>query len=411
MAVTFVQSTQVLDENGQNLLIYNYTTGVATGVTRDINTINCEIIGAQWRLPVATQQGLPLRANWAVAVDAVRPQPDAQKVLVVKEVGSGALNTYKIAIADTDYVGTTNVFGTLADGLGGTLATMPVVTISFPIVQNAPTSNTGGTNTFLFPFPANPNGLLYSIPFPWFNGVAPTPAYAPTGITTPAGFVTWANTNWGTYGTWTSSGNIVTLSSPSSAGTPVTKAGFYVNVTQAAWCIDATALYSPGQIATTSLNAGGTGYVVNDTFTITGGTQLATGHVTAVSGGVVTTYTIDTQGVGYAVATGAATVATSGSGTGLKINILTLQTAAPATVNGVGFGTGTPATFGAFTLNDSTTALQQLITAITPFFENGATFAIGGADGDKITINTVQATPKIYNGASVILTATSGACS
>ncbi len=79
------------------------------------------------------------------------------------------------------------------------------------------------------------------------------------------------------------------------------------------------------KIVTSTLNSGGSGYAVNDTFTITnpteGGGNTASGHVTGVSGGVVTTYVIDVAGGGYKVQTGRTTTATSGSGTGLTIDI------------------------------------------------------------------------------------------
>ena len=95
-----------------------------------------------------------------------------------------------------------------------------------------------------------------------------------------------------------------------------------------------SAAYGPNAIATTSLGAtgsGGTGYAVNDTFTVSTGTTLATGHVTAISGGggtgPVTTFTIDTGGVGYSVASSVATVATSGGGSGMTVNVLTVTVA------------------------------------------------------------------------------------
>ena len=77
-------------------------------------------------------------------------------------------------------------------------------------------------------------------------------------------------------------------------------------------------------IKTTTLNAGGSGYAPNDTFTIDGGTTLATGKVLTVIAGSVATYEITTPGLGYAVANGIATTHTSGSGTGLKVNITEL---------------------------------------------------------------------------------------
>ena len=74
-----------------------------------------------------------------------------------------------------------------------------------------------------------------------------------------------------------------------------------------------------------TLHAGGSGYLVGDTFTVNGGSSLATGKVLAVSEGKVTSYEILTPGAGYSVADNIATTATSGSGTGFAINIVSLS--------------------------------------------------------------------------------------
>ena len=79
-----------------------------------------------------------------------------------------------------------------------------------------------------------------------------------------------------------------------------------------------------GQIATYAVNAGGSGYVIGNTFTVNGGSTLAVGVVTGVTSGAVTGISITSPGAGYSAATGVATTHTSGSGTGLTINILTL---------------------------------------------------------------------------------------
>jgi hypothetical protein len=84
-----------------------------------------------------------------------------------------------------------------------------------------------------------------------------------------------------------------------------------------------------GPVLTDSLGAGGSGYAVGDTGTIAGGAVLATYRVTGVTTarrttGVVSSFTIASAGSGYSVATGAATTKTSGKGTGLTINILTV---------------------------------------------------------------------------------------
>jgi hypothetical protein len=105
-----------------------------------------------------------------------------------------------------------------------------------------------------------------------------------------------------------------------------------------------------GRILTSSLGAGGTGYNVNDTFTI-GGTctaNTAYGIVTAVSSGVVTTYTINPAGIACTAASGVATTNVVGTGSGLTINILTTSPSVPGgncmnvLDSGVVQGTGSP---------------------------------------------------------------------
>lgn len=84
-----------------------------------------------------------------------------------------------------------------------------------------------------------------------------------------------------------------------------------------------------GAIANVAINSGGTGYVVNDTGTITGGGGTGgTYKVLAVSaGGVVTSVQITAGGATY-IGTIAAATATGGAqpgvGTGLKLNIIAL---------------------------------------------------------------------------------------
>lgn len=81
-----------------------------------------------------------------------------------------------------------------------------------------------------------------------------------------------------------------------------------------------------GPIATSSLNAGGLLYAVNDTGVIDpGGVATATYKVLTVGGGGdVLTYQITDAGSGYVPATGVDTD-TSGTGTGFKVNILTVS--------------------------------------------------------------------------------------
>jgi hypothetical protein len=98
-----------------------------------------------------------------------------------------------------------------------------------------------------------------------------------------------------------------------------------------------------GQIKTAAVTAGhaGTGYAVGDAGTISGGTGLsATYQVVTITGGAVTSFTITYAGTGYAVVTGAATVATSGAGTGFEVNITAVTSTNAAHFHVLAWGTG-----------------------------------------------------------------------
>lgn len=93
---------------------------------------------------------------------------------------------------------------------------------------------------------------------------------------------------------------------------------------------------SAGAIVSTSINAAGTGYALNDTGTITGGSGGGSGGtyiITGVSGaGAVTAYTVTAAGTLYLPTAGLspayAATATgggqAGSGTGFRLNLLTV---------------------------------------------------------------------------------------
>jgi hypothetical protein len=74
----------------------------------------------------------------------------------------------------------------------------------------------------------------------------------------------------------------------------------------------------------------GAGYAVNDTFSISGGSTLAVGKVTTVSGGVVTGFTLNSNGADYSINTDGGTfaplqtTALTGSGSGLTVQVIKL---------------------------------------------------------------------------------------
>ena len=80
-----------------------------------------------------------------------------------------------------------------------------------------------------------------------------------------------------------------------------------------------------GGIETSTLGVGGAGYNAGDTFTVDGGSTLATGTVATVAAGVVLTYSLTGSGAGYSVADGVATTKVTGAGAGLTVNITALH--------------------------------------------------------------------------------------
>ena len=274
MSTTFVQSNQVVGVNGQAYLYPDYIVGVVNGIAKQLNCLNMTIINSFWKIPyvVGTQV---TKYTYEVAVNtSTPPTADSIKVLIIKDSSDQA--EYELAIANTDNMAASsppNQFAYLCDGLGGSLPVMPTATIPFPVIQYGPVSTDGTDNTFIFPFPSNPLGLKYSIPAPWFNGVAASPAYAPGSIVTAAQFVTWATSNWSGYGTWTSSGNIVTLVSSVSN---VTKAGMQVALTPAAFCFNLTAYSTPAAVNQVKFGSGGT------LLTIPGGAFMLTNDPTVL---------------------------------------------------------------------------------------------------------------------------------
>jgi hypothetical protein len=264
--VQFVESDQVLGQNGRKFIYLNYITGKVSDpsdprtLRRQLAVDNMVIVNSYWWVP-KVQNGHVIDYTELTAINTnIRPTPDSIKILRLKDKQDQSEYDIAIALVDNTTIVSspplpTNMFAYLADGLGGTLPVMPTVTIPFPIIQFDPSSVSGGNNTFTFVFPSNPLGLLYSIPAPWFNGAAGSPAYSPAGITTAAQFVTWATSNWSAYGTWASTGDVVTLVC---ADTNVTKAGMVIALTPANYCFDLTAYSTPALVNQVKFGTTGT---------------------------------------------------------------------------------------------------------------------------------------------------------
>ena len=97
-----------------------------------------------------------------------------------------------------------------------------------------------------------------------------------------------------------------------------------------------------GNIALSTVIAGGSGYAVGDTGTVDGGSTLATYIITFVSSGVVAGYTITSGGAGYTVTSPATTTtggAQPGVGVGFEIAILEIGPIIPYEL--IGYNTAT----------------------------------------------------------------------
>src|ERR1035437_155370 len=259
MSVKFVVTKQAVDINGEIFAYPNNPDGTMVQIPCD----QTEIIGSYWRIPQFTGSRV---IGYVYAVDtntSVKPANADIKVLSIKLTDTAGITQMMVAIADLDNVATTsppNQLAYLCDGSGGTLPVMPTVTIPIPIQQTGPQSTniTTGDNTFIFPFPANPAGLEYNVAGEWYNGVAPSPVYAPSGLTTVAAVAAWYNTNRSAEGTWTNpSTDILKLVSTAGAG-EVTKAGIIVSLEATNFCFDITAFGgSPANVDGVKFGSGG----------------------------------------------------------------------------------------------------------------------------------------------------------
>lgn len=251
MAIQFVTSNQVFEVNGEFFAYPDQPNGITKAIP-----CKSEVMGFYWMTP-KVQGNRVIGYSIQNSNSNIKPTPDSFKILRVKDAIDANIE-YGMAVVDGDGI-TTNSFIDKCNGCCGDTPVMATVTIPAPILQLPPqtVSDDGTERTWIFPFPVNPNGLLYAIPYPWFNGAAPTPAYAPSGITTPAQFVTWADTNWGEYGEWSSSGNIVTLVNADTDDIILALAGMEISLTPAIFCFDVSTMSPPA--AVNSINFGGTG--------------------------------------------------------------------------------------------------------------------------------------------------------
>lgn len=251
--VNFITSNNVIEMNGDT---YAFGSDFPQGLSREIPVLNTHPAGVYWKVPQQNDGGIFIGyANTQVlaASPSTRPTPDSQKILLLKNDDG---NYWGIAILDTDETisgSPTSRWAFNANGTGGTLPVMDTLTVPTPILQASYTNQaTNGDRTFLFTFPPNPLGLLYSILASFFNGIPPVQAFQPSGITTLAQFVTWANTSgkWDMYGVW-SSPNTTTLKLLSSTGSTiyVNMAGLvYPALAEVVHTLDMTVVATPAMV-------------------------------------------------------------------------------------------------------------------------------------------------------------------
>lgn len=249
MAVTFVQTNQATQFNG---LDFAYPAN-PDGTPAQIPCADTQIIASYWRIPVV-QGNRVIGYEFLTAVETdVKPTADALKILRVKLTNTAGVTQIDMAIVDADNISSSspaNYFAYLCDGLGGTLAVMPMVTIPLPILQSLPqNTDASGNNTFVFAFPENPDGREYNIQGEWYNSYIPGTPYAPAGIVTVGQVRTWFAANRSDYGTWTNpSTNILVLVSAPTSPIYVAKAGIVVSLTPVDYCFDLTAYSTPAAV-------------------------------------------------------------------------------------------------------------------------------------------------------------------
>jgi hypothetical protein len=169
--------------------------------------------------------------------------------------------------------------------------------------------------------------------------------------------------------------------------------------------ITATSLNQGGNngIFASALNAGGTGYAPNDTFTVSAGNMDATGIVDTVGGsGTVTAYHITSAGSNYAINVGTPTAqagAQPGVGTGLTIDISAVGGAYAPNDTGTIQGGTTSAAYLVTSVDATGNVLTYTITdgGAGYVVQNNVMTATGGAQpgigiGFTINIATVAIT-------------------
>lgn len=149
---------------------------------------------------------------------------------------------------------------------------------------------------------------------------------------------------------------------------------------------------SSGQIQSATVSSGGTGYSYGDVLTIAGGSATAT--VNGIASGVVTSVSISSGGSGYTSSSAVAT--TGGTGTGSALNITIYATGAVISSSLTSAGTGYSLTTGASTTGGTGSGATL---NVTPF---------ANADNSFATVGTFSNTGLAVGGLQVTTSPTSG---
>lgn len=177
-----------------------------------VNCTNAVTQGTEWFIPTVANGVLK---GYSRRKSSTKPTPDSVKTVRVKDFESG--NIYWLLIADN---GTEALFNDHCAACCDNQTPMPDVTVPAPLIEEpgcceAPQPVSCNYNYFAIA-PALPVGAAYSLNASK-NGTPLTPAAPGAGFASLAALVSWANTNWAAFGTFSVSGQKVTFTSADGA--------------------------------------------------------------------------------------------------------------------------------------------------------------------------------------------------
>lgn len=176
-----------------------------------VKNINCDgakVVGMGWERPIYLHGNV--LQEWQLSLESAKPSPDSIRVIIV-DVNQPESHRYYIAVADN---ATSATFTDLCNACCGDTPTTPVYTPPVPITEDCPCIDANSNYNYVWPLPANPNGLNIVM---WgsVNGAYMAPA-PPASFANKAAILTWLNANVASWGTWGTTGNNITLVSTTS---------------------------------------------------------------------------------------------------------------------------------------------------------------------------------------------------